>query len=92
MCLTPSPYLKYQILCYFRAQTDKREIGWVETTSSSGTKNEHEMLGKMGDFATFSAFFGGKNKQKCVFDNNHENIIFQDMLDSPPNRRLRMGF
>ena len=50
------------------------------------------MLGKMGDFATFSAFFGGKNKQKCVFDNNHENIIFQDMLDSPPNRRLRMGF
>ena len=28
-------------------------MGWVETTSSSGTKNEHEMLGKMGDFATF---------------------------------------
>ena len=66
-------------------------MGWVENSSSSRTKTEHENAREMGDFATFFAFFGGKNKLKCVFANNHENIIFQDMLVSPPNRRLRMG-
>ena len=37
-------------------------MGWIENTSSSRTKNEHENARKMGDFATFSVFFGGKNK------------------------------
>ena len=37
-------------------------MGWVENTSSSRTKNEHENAWENGDFASFSVFFGGKNK------------------------------
>ena len=35
--------------------------------------------------------FSRKNRGKKRFIIKHENIIFQDMLLSPPNRRLRMG-
>ena len=37
-------------------------MGLVENTSSARTKTEHENARKIGDFATFFAFFGGKNE------------------------------
>lgn len=59
---TPLSLFKITDICYFRAQMSKREMGWIENTSSSRTKNKHENARKMGDFATFSVFYGGKNK------------------------------
>ena len=59
---TPLSLSKITDICYFCAQMSKREMGWIENTSSSRTEIEHENARKMGDFATFSVFFGGKNK------------------------------
>lgn len=49
-------------------------------------------LEKDGNFVSFACFVFVETSEKSVFVSNHETIIFQDMLDLPPNRRLRMGF
>ena len=42
-------------------------------------------------FCFICVFHIRKTSKKSVFIIRHENIIFQDMLLSPPNRRLRMA-
>ena len=49
-------------------------------------------LEKTGISFPFACFVFVETSEKSVFVSNHETIIFQDMLDLPPNRRLRMGF
>ena len=50
------------------------------------------MLGKKRNFRSIRVFRVRKNKQKCVFVSNHETIVFQDMLVSPPTGGSEWGF
>ena len=78
------------MLCSRSNEQKKRRCG-LKPQRRKDRKILHEMLVKMGNFVPFVRFVFEKNKQKCVFTINHGNIVFQDMLVSPPNRRLRMG-
>ncbi len=78
------------MLCSRSNEQKKRRCG-LKPQRRKFRKILHEMLVKMGKFVPFVRFVFEKNKQKCVFTINHENNIFQDMLLTPPNRRLRMA-
>ena len=62
---TPLSLSKVTDISYFRAQMSKREMGWIENTSSSRTEIEHENAREMRILLRFLCSLAVKTSKKA---------------------------
>ena len=85
------PYLFSSNSRYLSKCTELFSLDGVGWNHSVIMKKEYKKHWNKKKFRSNRVLRGSKNKQKACFITNHETIIFQEMLDVPPQQEAQNG-